>query len=338
LRLPKGKIPAETLRKIVFKHLGVERKDVLLGPSLGEDGSIVKIGEKVLISAMDPITGASERIGWLAVNINANDVATFGVRPAFFSSCILLPENSTIDTVERISSQIDEAARNLDIAIIGGHSEVTPNLDRLIIVGCAMGVADDRQYVTSGGSKPGDKLILTKGAGIEGTAILASEARYHLEEKMDKNLLKSAVKFYDKISVVKDAILAFNVGGVDAMHDPTEGGVAGGIHEMADAADLGIKVFEDRIPIAQETLEICNLFNIDPLQLISSGALLISADPNSADEILEELRGHKIQAAIIGEFLEDPKKRLLIGADGAVKELVRPISDHLWIALERHLT
>jgi len=335
MRLPKGKIPAATLRKTVFSHLGVKRKDVLLGPSLGEDGSVVKVGEKVLISAMDPITGASERIGWLAVHINANDVATFGVRPAFFSSCILLPENSTEETVERISRQIDEAAKTLDIAVIGGHSEVTPDLERPIIVGCAMGVAEDGRYVTSGGSKPGDKLILTKGAGIEGTAILASEAYDQLRRRMDESLLRSAVKFYDKISVVEDAVLAFNVGGVNAMHDPTEGGIAGGIHEMADAANLGVKVFEEEIPTAQETLEICNLFQIDPLQLISSGALLISADPNLADEILEELGNHGIQAAIIGEFLEDPKERLLISPDGTIRELIRPLSDHLWIALER---
>lgn len=335
MKLPKGKIPAETLRKTVFRHLGAKREEVLLGPSLGEDGSIVKIGEEILISAMDPITGASGRIGWLAVHINANDVATFGVQPTYFSSCILLPENSTGEIVDKISSQIDEAAKDLDMAVIGGHSEITPELERPIIVGCAMGVTKEGQYVTSGGSKPNDKLILTKGAGIEGTAILASEAYHHLKKKIDEPLLKSAEKFYDKISVVKDAILAFNVGGVKAMHDPTEGGVAGGIHEMADAANLGVKVFEDKIPMAQETLEICDFFDIDPLQLISSGALLISASPQSADEILKKLRDNGIHAAIIGEFLENPQERLLISGDGTIKELIRPVSDHLWTALER---
>ena len=335
MRLPKGKIPAETLREIIFKHLGAKKGNVLLGPSLGEDGSIIRIGEKVLISAMDPITGASERIGWLAVHINANDVATFGVKPEFFSSCILLPENSTDDAVEGIASQIDEAAKSLEIAVIGGHSEVTPDLDRPIIVGCAMGISDDGRYVTSGGSRPGDKLILTKGAGIEGTAILASEAHHQLAGRMDERLLRSALRFYDKISVVRDALLAFGVGGVSAMHDPTEGGIAGGIHEMADAANLGVKILKDKIPIAEETMIICGFFQIDPLQLIGSGALLISAAPQSADEILEELRRSNIQAAVIGEFLDDPGRRLIVDADGVERELVRPVSDHLWIALER---
>jgi len=333
--LPKGKIPAETLRKIIFRHLGAERNEVLLGPSLGEDGSVVKVGEKALISAMDPITGASERIGWLAVHINANDVATFGVQPAFFSSCILLPEKSTSNMVDRISSQINEAAKSLGMAIIGGHSEVTPDLERPIIVGCAMGIAEDGQYVTSGGAKPEDKLILTKGAGIEGTAILASEAYSQLKKKINESLLQSAIRFYDKISVVKDAILAFNVGGVNAMHDPTEGGVAGGIHEMADAANLGVKIFEAKILIPQETLEICDFLEIDPLQLISSGALLIAARPHSSYKIIEELKRHNIQAEIIGEFLENPEERLLISANGEIKDLLRPISDHLWIALEK---
>ena len=335
LKLAKGKIPAETLKRIVFRRLGAKRNEVLLGPALGEDGSVVKIGKEILVSSMDPITGALERIGWLAVNINANDVATFGVPPIFFSSCILLPENSTEDIVDKITSQINEAAKNLDIAVIGGHTEVTPGLDRPVIIGYAMGIAKDGRYVTSGGAHAGDKLILTKGAGVEGTAILASEAYNHLKERIDEDLLRSAMKFYDNISVVKDAILAFNIGGVTAMHDPTEGGVAGGVHEMADASGLGVKILEERIAVARETYEICRLLNIDPLQLIGSGALLISANPERADEIVRGLRKEGIRAEVIGEFLENPQERLLVRTSGRVENLARPVSDHLWIALER---
>jgi len=335
LKLPIGKIPAETLKKNVFGHLGAESKDVVLGPSLGEDGAVVKVGKKVLISAMDPITGAVERIGWLAVNINANDVATFGVCPSFFSSCILLPEDSTEETVQTICKQIDSAAKRLSIAVIGGHSEVTPELDRPIIVGCAMGVTEPGRYVTSGGSEPGDKIILTKGAGIEGTAILAIEKYDDLKEKLDETLLKSAERFYDEISVVEEAVLAFNIGGVKAMHDPTEGGVAGGIHELADAANLGVKVFEEKIPVAPETLEVCRFFRIDPLQLIGSGALLISTEPSFTEEIVKELTDHSIKAAVIGEFLEKPETRIIVHADGSVKNLVRPMCDHLWFAIEK---
>jgi len=334
LTLPKGKVPPEILKRTVFVYLGAHRDDVILGPALGEDGAVVKVGDKVLISSMDPITGAIERIGWLAVNINANDVATFGIRPTFFSSCILLPEDSTDETVQTICEQIDLAARKLGIAVIGGHSEITPELNRPMIVGCAMTVTEPGRYVTSAGSKPGNKLILTKCAGIEGTAILATDRYEKLEGKLDEALLGSAKRFYDQISVVEEAVLAFNTGGVTAMHDPTEGGVAGGIHELADAANLGVKILKEKIKVAPETSEICKFFHIDPLQLISSGALLISAKTDSAELIVEELMDQEVEAVVIGEFLKNPGKRLLVNADGSLENLVRPLSDHLWTALE----
>jgi len=333
LRLPIGKVPPDVLKNVVFKHLGADSSDVILGPALGVDGAAVKVGDKVLVSSMDPITGAMQRIGFLAVNINANDVATFGVRPAFFSSCLLLPEDSNEEVVEEICRQIGLAARNLGIAVIGGHSEVTPELQRPIIVGCAMAVTEPGKYVTAAGSKPRDKLILTKGAGLEGTAVLASEKHGALRAKLGEALLDSAVAFYDKISVVKEAVLAYNYGGVSAMHDPTEGGVANGIHELADAAGLGVKVYKDKIYVHKETVEICGFFKIDPLQLISSGALLISADPRFAEGIKRELESHHIRAEIIGEFLKDPLDRFFVSKDGTVEPLVRPVCDHLWSAL-----
>jgi hydrogenase expression/formation protein HypE len=266
LKLPFGKVPVEILAEVVFKNLGFKRKEVALGPSAGFDGAVIELGEKSLVASMDPITGAVERIGWLAVNVNANDVATFGVEPAFFLSCILLPENADRKIIESICSQMNVAAKSLKIAIIGGHCEVTPWLSNPVVIGCALGIAINGNYVTAGGAKPGDKLILTKSAGIEGTAILATE-RYNLLLKMGVNdrLLKSAQKFFDKISVVKDGITAFKTGGVNAMHDPTEGGVLGGVHEMADASNLGVKVFEEKIPVAKETMEICKFFEDRPI-------------------------------------------------------------------------
>lgn len=337
MRLPLGKVPTEILKKIVFKNLGAKRQEVILGPSAGFDGAVVDFAEKSLIVSMDPITGAVERIGWLAVNVNANDVATFGVEPAFFASCILLPENASEQTVEIICSQMDKASKKLGMAIIGGHCEVTPGFTNPIVVGCAMGVADKGKYVTAGGAKPGDKLILTKSAGVEGTAILATE-RYQmlLGNGFSESLLKSAQRFFERISVVKDAILAFKTGGVDAMHDPTEGGVLGGIHEMADASNLGVKVFEEKIPVARETFEICKFFGIDPLQLISSGALLIASKREYTEKIVEELRKNRVEASVIGEFLASPKQRLLIRKNAVIEALPRPHSDHLWLALTKH--
>jgi len=333
MKLPYGKVPQKILEKIVLKYLGLKRKEVILGPAVGEDGAVIEIGDKAIVSSVDPITGAIKRIGWLAVNICANDIATFGVKPTFFSSCILLPEMSDEHVLEEICRQIDEAARRLEIAVIGGHTEVTPELTHPIIVGYCVGITKKGDYVTSGGAKAGDQLILTKTAGIEGTAILATEKYEKLKRVIDNEMLISAKSFFDKISVVDDALIAFKCGGVDAMHDPTEGGVLGGIHEMADASRLGVKIYQEKIPIAKETLKICRFFEIDPLRLISSGALLIAARKGKSQEIVEKLRACGINASIIGEFVENQEIRILINRNGKELQLPKPKYDHLWIAL-----
>jgi hydrogenase maturation factor len=305
-----------------------------LGPSAGFDGAVINVGNKSLIVSMDPITGAVERIGWLAVNINANDIATFGVEPTLFSSCILLPEKGERKTLETICAQMDEAAKDLGIAIIGGHCEVTPGLTNPIVIGCAMGIAEKGEYVTAGDAKPRDKIILTKSAGIEGTAILAAEKEEQLKKAVSATLLQRAKKFYNKISVVKDALIAVKTGGVHAMHDPTEGGVSGGIHEMAEASNVGFQVYEEKIPIKPETQKICDYFKIDPLQLIGSGALLISAGPEFAEKIVRELKQNQIDASVVGEFLQNKREHKIIRKDGTIQTLPRPVSDHLWLALK----
>ena len=170
---------------------------------------------------------------------------------------------------------MNTAAKELGIAIVGGHCESTPGLANPIVVGCIMGLTEKGQYVTAAGAKAGDKLILTKSAGIEGTAILASDREEQLKKVFTLSILESAKRFYSQISVVKDALTAYKTGGVHAMHDPTEGGILNGIHEMADAAGLGIRVFEEKIAVEPETAKICRYYEIDPLQLISSGDCLL---------------------------------------------------------------
>jgi hydrogenase maturation factor len=228
---------------------------------------------------------------------------------------------------------MDKAASELDIAIVGGHCEVTPGIEHPIVTGCAIGVAEDGKYVTSSGARISDQIILTKGAGIEGTAILASDRRAELRDVFDETFLNKAEKFFEKISVVKDAITAFRTGGVSAMHDPTEGGVAGGLHEMADAANVGLRVYEKKLLVPEETQKICQHFDVDPLQLISSGSLLVVAEKQKAEEIISGLSVNGIQAAIIGEVTESRQGRKLITAAGEETELVRSASDHLWKAL-----
>ena len=335
MKLPPGKIPIDILKDVVFKNLGAVRPEVILGPKAGVDGAVLNCGAKDAIVSMDPITGAVERIGWEAININANDIATFGVQPAFFFSCIMLPENADSKIIETISTQMNAAAKELGIAIVGGHCEVTPGIANPIVVGCIMGLTERGKYVTAAGAKAGDKLILTKTAGIEGTAILATDREEQLKKAFPPALLESAKGFYSQISVVKDALTAYAAGGVHAMHDPTEGGILNGVHELADAPGLGVRVFEDKITVEPETAKICRFYEIDPLQLISSGALLITADPDAADHIVDCLCKQHIYADVIGEFNPNPSKRILMRKDGSAEMLPRPASDHLWIALSR---
>jgi len=335
MRLPQGKIPVDILKEVVFRNLGASRQEVAVGPSVGVDGAVIDVGDKSLIVSMDPITGAVERIGWLAVNVNANDIATFGVEPAFLFSTILLPDGALKGLVETISNQMNIAAQNLGVAIVGGHCEVTPSLAKPIVVCCIIGLTEKGKYVTASGAEAGDRLILTKTAGIEGTAILATDREKELEKTMSTMDLQNAKIFYERISVVKDALTAYRTGGVHAMHDPTEGGVTGGINEMADASHLGVKIFEEKIPVASETVKICKHFRLDPLQLISSGALVISAEPKTANKIIRSLKLSRIQASLIGEFLENANERVLVSKNGETRTLPRSTSDHLWTALNR---
>jgi hydrogenase expression/formation protein HypE len=330
-----GKVPNEVLEEIVFKNLGAERDDVVLQPSIGEDAAIVKAGNQTLAISSDPITGAEEWLGWLAVHVSANDIATRGIQPRWFNSIILLPKTSTTKLIKKICTQMDKVAKQLNIAITGGHCEITPGIEHPIVTGCAVGVAENGKYITSGGAKVGNQIILTKGTGIEGTAILASDKRQELQTRFSPSFVKNAENFFKKISVVKDALTAFKTGGATAMHDPTEGGVAGGLHELADAANIGFQVHEEKIIIQEETQKICGYYKVDPLQLISSGSLLIVAEKEKTDKILNNLSAEGIQASLIGEITEPSTGRKLVTKKGEKTELTRPASDHLWTALAK---
>lgn len=332
---PLGKVPPKALMEIVFKYLGARRSDVIMGAAHGEDAAIVRAGKELLAFSCDPISGALNRIGHLSVRVTTNDVATRGVRPIWFLSCIMLPEGSGKVVLRTICSQMDEAAKRIGVAIIGGHSEVTPGLDHPLVIGFSAGVVGRRGYVSCSGARPGGKIILTKGAGVEGTAVLASDRAEPLRRALGTRFIERAISFFELTSVVEDAMTAFNCGSVQAMHDPTEGGVAGGLNELANAANTGFRAYENAIEVASETSEICKFFKIDPLRLISSGSLLIVADEKGAEGIVSQLKRRKIGAAVIGEVLRDRRKRILVRRNGREENLPLPYADDLWTALRR---
>ncbi len=246
---------------------------------------------------------------------------------------MLLPQDVSSAQLKQITSQIDEAAKELGIAVIGGHSEFTPSIRRPILVATAIGEAEKGRFVGSSGAKVGDPIVVTKGAAIEGTAILSTELAELLEMRVDKAVVRRAQKFFRMISVVEDALTATEVGGVHAMHDATEGGIAGGLQEIAWASNVGVVAHEERIPIYEETRAVCNALDVDPLKTISSGALIISAHPEKAEEIVAALKKKGIQASVIGKTVNKRKGLYILRRDGTKLDLSKAVKEELWSAL-----
>lgn len=334
MSLPFGKIAPALLERTVFQYLGSRRDDVVLGPSKGEDAAIVKVGDRLLAFSCDPVSGAQENLGWIAVIVSTNDLATRGIRPRWLLSCILLPESSDEKVLLNICQQMDAAAKLVGASIVGGHSEITPGLNHPIAVVSSAGVAENGTYVTCSGARAGGKIIMTKSAGLEGTAILAHEKDALLAREFGCDFVAKAKRHVHHLSVLKEAMIAIDTGGVMAMHDPTEGGVAGGLHEIADASRTGFKVYADRIAVTDETEVICRYMNVDPLKLISSGCLLIVAEDGKIDAIVQRLNAAGIPASVIGEVLADEHTRTVVGSDGSDEQLSMPDSDELWKAAQ----
>jgi len=333
-----GKIPTQVLIRNVFRYKGIKDRAVIMGSSVGEDAALVSLGKNVLVLTTDPVTGTASDIGWLAVHINANDVACRAAKPRWFLCDLLLPERSNVRLVNAIMKQIDKAAKQVGVAVVGGHTEVTPGLKRPIVVGYMLGVARRKRFVTSDGARPGDHLIMTKTVGIEGTAVLASDFAHKLRPKIGGKLLRRARSLRSLISVVDDALLAVEAGGVRAMHDPTEGGLLQGVWELAEASGAGFLIHESRIAIRPETKQICSALKVDSLRLMSSGCLLIAADKRKSALILRRLRAHRIPASIIGVMTQRRRGRKLVTLNGKAREIGASERDELYRVIESYRT
>ncbi|MEM2007187.1 MAG: AIR synthase family protein [Sulfolobales archaeon] len=308
-----GKLPPRMLLKYVISRVGVRDPSVLVGPSIGEDAAIVDIGGgRVLVTHVDPITGAVEFLGWLAVHISCNDIAVRGVKPRWLLSVLYLPENTTEELVDEITSQIDKAAKEVGVAIIGGHSEVTPGLSRPLISMTAIGIAEKGRYVTTGGARVGDAIIMTKTAAIEGTAILSSDFReVLLDLGVPRSVIQRGIEFIRRVSVVREALLLAEAGLVTSMHDPTEGGLLGGLAEIAYASGKTLYVQEEKVSVGEETLAIVSALRLDPMKLISSGTLIATVPPQAAEEAVEILKKAGIEASVIG-YVGDRSESLVV--------------------------
>jgi hydrogenase maturation factor len=320
----------------------VRRAEVLVHAALGEDAAALSLGspstghlassEEALVLTTDPITGAGRHVGWYAVQIACNDVAAMGAAPIGVLATLLLPESADEADVETIMIDVDRAARELGIEVLGGHTEVAPGLSASsgpLIAMTAVGRAPRERLLASASARPGHDLVLTKAAGLEGTAILATDLVAHLHGRVSPEVIARAQEFVKEISVVKDGLLAAELGAA-ALHDPTEGGLLGAVWELAEAAGCGYEIEAAAVPVRPETRVICSVLEADPLKLISSGALLAAAPDGPG--LATGLRAGGVEAAVIGRLTDSPERWLL---DAARRTVAGPVErDELWRILE----
>ncbi len=311
-----GKLPLEFLSTLL-ERVDIKDPRVVLGPRPGEDAALIDFGDGYLVAKTDPITFATDLIGWYVVQINANDLAVMGATPKWLMVTLLLPEGTERRTVEGIFDQLLEACDALNITLVGGHTEVTYGLPRPVAVGAMLGeVAKDRVVLTSG-ARPGDSIVLTKGIAIEGTAVLAREAAGALEAAGVESRMVEHAKgfiFSPGISVARDAAIVCGTAKVHSMHDPTEGGLATGLLELAAGAGVGLTVEAAMISTLPECEAFCRALGLDPMGLIASGALLATVDPKDADGLVRALTKEGIPAWEIGQVTQaDEGVRLRTG-------------------------
>lgn len=317
------------LKRAVFKQIRHRRKEVLIRGGVGEDCAAIEPGEdEVIVLSTDPITGAAKDIGTLAVHITVNDIVSSGAEVVGILTSIILPERTREIVLRKTMQEIEEVCNELGIEVIGGHTEVSNIVNQPLITVTGVGKVKKSKLLSTKGLEPGDELVMTKWAGLEGTAILANERFEELTEKYTEDFISSARDYMQYISVVPEARIAAKLG-VCAMHDITECGVYGAVWEMASASNLGAEIHLQKIPIRQKTVEICEYFDLNPYQMMSSGCLLIGTKKGNA--LVEELQKAKIPAAVIGKVVEGNDKVVISGDERRFLE--PPKSDELYKVL-----
>src|SRR3989304_4444761 len=333
--LPVGKLDMHLLTRLLQSYTLIDER-VAIGPRVGEDAAVLDFGDRYLVAKTNPITFATEEIGWYLVNVCVNNMVVRGVRPRWMLNTFRLPEGkTTAEMVEQIFRQIYQACSEVDVLIIGGHTEVTFGLDRPLAVGCLIGEIERERLIPTGGAQPGDTVLVTKSLAIEGTAILAREKQEMLLRKgYDLEFIQRAQGFlYDPgISVYDEALTAAESGVVHAMTDATEGGLATALHELAEAAGVGLRIEAESIPIRAETQKICAEFGIEPMGLIASGMLLLTAPQQKADDLRRQLAERGLTCTAIGSMTPRENGRLL-SVEGELVELPYYASDELTRAL-----
>lgn len=322
-----GKLPNEVLDKLLKNNIKTNRKEVLVGAQVGMDTAQIDFGENVCVVSTDPITGASANIGSLAIDISVNDVSTSGADSIGVLVTILAPVGSTVDEIENIMKDASNRARDLNVQIIGGHTEITDAVNKFIVSTTVIGKINKKNIIKHKSVEFGDYIYMTKYMGLEGTAILASDKKNQLKGTLSDKELKEAQNLFNSISVKKDGMTAIK-SEVHYMHDVTEGGIYGAIYEAYQGIHKGVEIIKEDIPVLDVTKKIAKYFDINPYRLISSGSMLIIARPNTNIENDFKLAGIKLTK--IGEVKGD---KPLIIENKEAKEIEPPTKDELYNAI-----
>lgn len=297
-----GKLNWDNLNFILKKNRGMKRDEVKITNGIGEDCAVLDFGEYDCVISTDPITGTSNNIGRLAVNVNCNDIASCGVEPFALMVTILVPEGSMFQEIEKVMNDISNEAKRMRVEIIGGHTEVTSSVNQLIVSCTVLGKCKQNSAISTSGARVGNDIVITKAVGLEGTSIIISDNLKRCEKILSQQEIIEGIDYVDELSVVKEGIISGEFG-VDAMHDITEGGLLGAVWELATASNVGFYLYKDKIPVREITKKICKEFSIDPLGLISSGSMLIATD--DGEELIRILKKSGINASLIGKITKE---------------------------------
>ena len=330
MNLPLGKLEPQLLNKFLSR---IPKKDtrIIIGSRVGDDAAVIDFGDKYLIAKTDPITFVSDKIGWYCVNINANDIAVMGGIPKWFLATALMPEGKTTEKdIEKLFKSLISSLNKINVTLCGGHTEITPNLDRPIVIGQMIGEVLKSNLINKDSVKPGDLIILTKGIAIEAVSIIAREKKSFLNKSFGREFVKRIRNFIKVpgLSIIREANIALKSGRISAMHDPTEGGLLGGLYELALLSNTGFIIEKEKIYIYPECKKLSEKFKLNPLKLIASGALIIISEPDESKKIVNALRKNKIKSEIIGKVTSS-KSGFKIIERGKTKSIKTPIIDEI---------
>lgn len=320
-----GKLSESALQKMILEQLKTKRDEVLVGPGIGKDCAVLKLEEgEVFVTSTDPITGAVKEIGHLAVHVTANDLAAAGAEPVALMVTALLPPSIKEHQIRQMIQQLEKECAGLSVMVIGGHTEITAAVNQPILSVTGIGKVREDRLISASGANPGQDIVMTKYAGLEGTGIIAGEKEEELSQWFSKTFIGEAKNCLKDISVVPEGMVARQY--ASSMHDVTEGGIYGALWELSKASGVGLEVTIEDIPLRQDTIELCERYDLNPYQLISSGSMLITT--SQGNRLVEALKEQGIKGTVIGHTTDSGDK--LIFRQGKAGNLEAPKQDEIY--------